>query len=228
MIWKNFQKNFLENHPLMNYHKRMARNGLSTAGDGKTSLRFNVGQIKFFTKGKEFWIHPVYDLYGANKDGEVINIDRGVPRKGVYANNGYLMVGVRGSGDRKQKTIQAHRFIWECYKGLIPDGMVIDHINNIKDDNRLSNLQLMTQQENCKKSAAKRDYSFAAHNHKNVKKIKAINFDTNEVSHYKSLYAVQKHLGINAGIVSMCCRGINYVKSGFSKKDGYRYKFEYA
>ena len=27
------------------------------------------------------------------------------------------------------------RFIFECYNGLIPEGMEIDHINDIKDDN---------------------------------------------------------------------------------------------
>ena len=226
-IYWNMKK-ISENHPLMKNHNRMTGKSLSEAGDGKAGSRFNVGQMKSFINGKEYWIHPVYDLYGANKQGEVINIDRGVPMKGNYANDRYLMVGVRGSGVGEQKTVQAHRFVYECYNGLIPDGMVIDHINDIKDDNRLKNLQLMTQQKSCKKSAAKRDYSFAAHNHKNTKKVKATNLETNEVSYYKSLYATQQHLGINCGIVSMCCQGINNVKSGISKKDNHRYSFEYA
>ena len=36
----------------------------------------------------------------------------------------------------------------------------------------LRNLQLMTQQENCKRSAKKRDYSFAANNHQNGRIVK--------------------------------------------------------
>ena len=32
-----------------------------------------------------------------------------------------------------------HRFVYECFNGIIPDGKVIDHVNNIKDDNRLCN-----------------------------------------------------------------------------------------
>ena len=43
----------------------------------------------------------------------------------------------------------------DCVYNIIPDGKVIDHVNNIKDDNRLCNIQLITQQENCKKSAKK-------------------------------------------------------------------------
>ena len=51
---------------------------------------------------------------------------------------------------------------------------VIDHVNNIKDDNRLCNIQLITQQENCKKSAKRRDYTFAAKNHQNKKCVKQL------------------------------------------------------
>ena len=104
---------------------------------------------------------------------------------------------------------------------------VIDHINDDKEDNRLCNLQLVTQQQNCKKSAKHRDYSFVANNHKNRKCVKAINKDTNEISYFKSMYAINQHLSINEGIVKMVCEGLNYCKSGVSKKDGHRYTFKY-
>lgn len=42
----------------------------------------------------------------------------------------------------------AHRIIWEMVNGYIPDGMEIDHINGKRDDNRLSNLRLVTRREN--------------------------------------------------------------------------------
>ena len=71
---------------------------------------------------------------------------------------------------------------------------MIDHINNNKEDNRLCNLQLVTQQQNCKKSAENRDYKFVAINHENKKCVKAINQNTNEVSYYNSMYAVQQYL----------------------------------
>ena len=86
----------------------------------------------------------------------------------------------------------------------------------------------MTQQENCKKSAEDRDYKFAAKNHQNKKCVKATNCDTKEVTCYNSMYAVQQHLGINAGIVKMTCEKINYCKTGISKKDGCSYKFIYV
>ena len=42
------------------------------------------------------------------------------------------------------------------------------------------------------------------------------------------MYAIQQYLGINAGIVKMVCEGINYCKTGISKKNGISYKFEYV
>ena len=111
---------------------------------------------------------------------------------------------------------------------MIADGKVIDHINDIKDDNRFINLQLISQKENNKKSAQKRDYKFVSKNHQNKKCVKATNLKTNEVTEYNSLYSVNKQLQINAGIVKMVCEGINNCKTGISKKDNCHYKFEYV
>ena len=139
-----------------------------------------------------------------------------------------MMCMVRKYGHKGQKCYYVHRFVWECFNGIIPDNKVIDQINNIKDDNKLCNLQMITQQENCNKSAQERDYSFVKDNHRNKKCVKATNCETNEVTYYNSLYAVQQHLQVNAGIVKMTCDKINHCKTGISKKDNYHYKFEYV
>ena len=125
---------------------------------------------------------------------------------------------MRRYNDRKQKGCFIHRFIWECYNGIITNDRVIDHYNDIRDDNRLSNLQLLiTQQENCLKSAKKRDYSFAVRNNQNRKCMKAIDLVTNEIVYYNSLYSVQQHINVNCGIEKMVCEGINNCKSGYPK-----------
>ena len=96
---------------------------------------------------------------------------------------------VRKYGDKNHKTYQVHRFVWECFHGVIPDGKVVDHINDNRGDNRLCNLQIMTQQENCKKSADNRDYTHVGNNHINRKCVKAINVDTQDEIYFKSMYA---------------------------------------
>ena len=173
-------------------------------------------------------VHPVYNLYASDGNGNIIHLVKQVPSTGNKRKNGYLFCMVRKHGQNGQKGYYVHRFVYECFNGIIPDGEVIDHVNNIKDDNRLCNLQMMTQQENCKKSAKRRDYTFVSKNHQNKKCVKATNSDTNEVSYYNSMYAVKQHLGINAGIVKMVCEKINGCKTGISKIDNHSYKFEYV
>ena len=160
-----------------------------------------------------FRIHPVYNLNAANENGEFIHIIKKVPSKGVKHWIGYFKCNVRKYGER-QKTYWVHRFVWECFNGLIPEGKQIDHINDVKDDNRLCNLQLVTPQENCNKSAKNRDYTFVAGNHKNKKCVKATNIETNEPLYFNSMYAVNQHLGINQGIVKKICEGEYGCKSG--------------
>ena len=172
-------------------------------------------------------VHPVFNLNASDENGNIIHLIRQVPNPGQKHKSGYLICMVRKHGQNRQKHYFVHRFAYECFNGLIPDGKVIDHINNIKD-NRLCNLQLLTPQENCKKSAGRRDYTFVAKNHQNKKCVKATNIDTNETSYYNSMYAIFQHLGINAGIVKMVCEGLNRCKTGISKQDNSHYKFEYV
>ena len=168
-------------------------------------------------------VHPIYDIYDSDEKGNIINIVKKVPSKGNKNNCGYMQCMIRKYGG-KQKTYFVHRFVWECFNGIIPEGKVIDQINDNKEDNRLCNLQLVTQQQNNKKSAKNRDYTFVANNHKNKKCVKAINQNTNEVSFYNSMYAVQQYLGINNGTAKKVCDGVKYYKGGVSKKDGCLYR----
>lgn len=61
---------------------------------------------------------------------------------GTKRRNGYIYVHVDG------KITAAHRVVWEMHNGSIPDGMYVDHINHIRDDNRIENLRLVTKIDN--------------------------------------------------------------------------------
>ncbi len=53
-------------------------------------------------------------------------------------NRGYVDI-VNDEG----KTMPEHKYIWEKYKGKIPKGWLIHHLNGIRDDNRIENLQAL-------------------------------------------------------------------------------------
>ncbi len=59
---------------------------------------------------------------------------------------GYVQFHLRLAG--RSRFLMAHRVIWEYVHGPITDVLTINHLNGVKNDNRLVNLEVVTQQEN--------------------------------------------------------------------------------
>ena len=176
--------------------------------------------------GKKFFVHPIYTKYAANEDGEIIHAKLGKPRKGNVDRYGYFKFSIYLERNRI-KSYFSHRFVYECFYGLIEKNKHIDHINFIRNDNRITNLSVVSPSENNKKSSVNKDYTFLKDIRKNPKKVKAINLETKKETNFNSLYSVNKILGINAGQVSMICEGKNCQKKANSKVDGCKYTFHY-
>ena len=70
------------------------------------------------------------------------------PMAGRIDGNGYASVPLSRLG--KQKVRLIHRVVWEAFHGPIPHKIEINHKNGIKFDNRLTNFELVTRQENMK------------------------------------------------------------------------------
>ena len=58
------------------------------------------------------------------------------------------------------KKILSHRIIWEMFNGEIPKDKVIDHINNNPSDNRIENLQLVTNAQNQQRRNQSKGYKY--------------------------------------------------------------------
>ena len=59
---------------------------------------------------------------------------------GYQRPDGYIVIGFKG------KSIRAHRLLWLMHYGFMPE--FLDHINGIRNDNRLENLRVATRTQN--------------------------------------------------------------------------------
>jgi len=120
--------------------------------------RIVTGDVSEMTKDEYIvWLLMTRRIAVNCEAGEVFSMRTGggnpcPPRrlKGTVL-NGYRVVSLR-EGDTK-KQCRVHRIVWIARNGLIPEGHVVDHVNNDKLDNRIANLQLLTSAENSTKAA---------------------------------------------------------------------------
>lgn len=61
---------------------------------------------------------------------------------------GYYKYKISHKGRSPRNDIFEHHIVWVSVNGMIPDFMMIDHINGKKTDNRICNLRLVTAQGN--------------------------------------------------------------------------------
>lgn len=85
------------------------------------------------------------DIYKVNSLGEVFNIKTNKKLSPRKAGLGYLQLNL-GRNFRSY----VHRIVFDAFYGL-REGFVIDHINGDRADNRLENLQQISQSENIRK-----------------------------------------------------------------------------
>ena len=163
--------------------------------------------------GKKYYIHPIFTNYAASKDGEILNVKTGRILKKLMSDQGYYMFKVNDKNLIKPKSCYIHRFEWECIRGVIPEGFVIDHCDSVKTNNKIENLQLLTFIENVQKGRTKAITSF--------------NIKNNEQKKYNSIVSASLDLNISVTSISNICRKVKYYKSAISKKDGGKYRFEF-
>jgi len=88
---------------------------------------------------------PGYEgLYQVSSLGRVYSLFYNRILKPFRNQKGYLRVDLRG---KKRTTKVVHRLVLEAFTGPQPK-LQVNHINGIKDDNRLENLEWVTNQQN--------------------------------------------------------------------------------
>ena len=123
---------------------------------------FRDGRIQALFKykdGREKWTHRVFRL----------------------SHNGYPRVFISSNKNHKVRHF-VHNVIALCYFGEKPEGYQTDHINSIKTDNRVENLQYITQQQNIHKIKTKDGRNVKGYYlHKNGKYRASIKLDSKKI-----------------------------------------------
>ena len=91
-------------------------------------------------------INKLYPNYEVHPNGDVYNIKLNKKITPILKHGGYLHIRLSKDGRLYEKS--HHRFVYETLVGDIPERMEINHINGIKTDNRIDNLELCTHQQN--------------------------------------------------------------------------------
>ena len=112
---------------------------------------------------KEIWKDVVgwESFYQVSNIGRVRSLDRIVIRsingnrfvKGVLLKlrkdkDGYMIAHLRDSARKKNRLTKVHRLVADAFIEKVDGKEQIDHINGIRDDNRVGNLRWCTNQEN--------------------------------------------------------------------------------
>lgn len=80
-------------------------------------------------------------------DHETQKIINGYDRNNFIKQNMYKHVTIRVTPEYSDK-FSEHRLIYIMHKGLIPYGYMINHLNGLKGDNRIENLELVIESDN--------------------------------------------------------------------------------
>ena len=158
----------------------------------------------------KFYYHPYHKEYLASKCGQILSLKWNKTKllKLQVSNSDYFMFSLYKNGN---KSYYVHRFVYETFKGEIPKGKEIDHVDRDKKNNIIINLQLLSHLENIRKARCK--------------KVISLNIETKEEKIFESIIEASEFHKIIGSSITLNCQKI--YKNCKSKKDGKRYQFFY-
>ncbi len=151
--------------------------------------------------------HPKYEMYSVGRDGTVYNTVTNHKLKKIYS-NGYVLYNIQTERGitNSWRTMFAHRMVMETFDPREDSNMlVVDHKDEVRDNNHFSNLEWVTQKENIRRAIGRRLYSYDARTGKFVKE-------------YKAAIAAEKD-GFTVGMVLKVADGVHTQTKGYVFRD---------
>ena len=152
----------------------------------------NLGQVKSLSRFKK------------GKNGSSVTVKERILKPKINS-CGYFQVGLFKNSIGKFYMV--HRLVFETFNGTIPEGLQVNHINEIKSDNRLSNLNLMTPKENTNFGTGIERRAKKLINGKCSKPVLQFDLQDNFIKEYPSIKQVERETGFLQQNISKCCKG---------------------
>lgn len=181
-----------------------------------------------------------YPSYMINRKGEIKSLLTNKILKPAKVKTGYMCVSLRKNGE--SKTVRVHRLLAKAFIPNPDNKPHVDHINGVRDDNRLENLRWCTNQENQSFELARLNNSRALTGRKQSpeavakraktlqksigKKIEQYTLDGEYIKTFNSANEIQRLLGIWSAGVLKCCDGKFASSKGFIWKYAPEVTFE--
>lgn len=149
-----------------------------------------------------------FENYEVSNLGKVRNIKSGIMLKPKLNKNGYLRHCL--SENNKQKFLYLHRIIATAFIDNPEKKPCVNHIDENKTNNDLSNLEWCSVRENnihgtrIKRAAEKRS-----------KKVIQLDLNDNVLNIFESMTQAEQETGVDASSISKCCNGKLKSAGGF-------------
>lgn len=135
---------------------------------------------------------------------------KGKMLKGKIDKDGYIEYALCVGKHKQMKYYRAHRLVAQAFIPNPNNYPIINHKNEIKDDNRVENLEWCNNQYNIEYSRAKPILQFSK---------------TDEfIKKWKSCAEIERELGLDHSSIQKCCIGKNKSRGGY--KWGYADDYE--
>ena len=152
-----------------------------------------------------------YSNYEVYEDGRIWSYRKKKFLKPATLPNGYQKVTLTDN-EGKQKNYYLHRVVWESVTGSpIPNNLQINHRSEVKTENMITNLELMSPKQNS--NYGTRNSRIAESKSKQVGAFK----NGNLVTTFQSIKEAGIQ-GFDQGHISECCNGKRKTHKGFEWK----------
>lgn len=156
---------------------------------------------------------PGYEKrYQVSNIGNVKSCSKQIILKSALHKEGYLQV-VLYDNNKIPKTLKIHRLVALAFIPNPDNKHFVDHINGIRNDNRVENLRWVTHKENLNFPLARKNISKAqTNNSKRSKSVLQIDKLTgNTIREFPSASEASRQTGIHCSNITACCRNmLNY------------------